>query len=448
MPPLNVNTSIVDLLKSRGQASDFGSRGQLAGQFGIKNYVGSAEQNVSLINYLKNAGQQPTQTTVKTPAPVTPGVVMPGTPSNSGTGTGFLSLPDLNKLLGIGAQPNTAFNPDNPNTPEGQDLAGFQANRQALYNSTNQPIKDIYRGQMEQELGANAKEAADRTKALQTSLALRGILGNSSEAADKLQQHSVDEEKIASAIRDKYTLLSAGLDAQTTQRLVADIDNRRATLVAAKKAELDQYNENRNFALSQLKEFNDTEYKRQQLELDKQKADVDAKYKSGQLTVDQYNAESTRIKAESGALLDKANAAKAYRESEGAAGGYKFSNDDVGKLINSGLSQQDVANIQADLKAHGADEVLKGLPANQQSIVRDVLAGGNQKQFLTKDYIKNLYTDQQLKDEAYKAGFKSGGVFGLGQGADTEAYLNHMNDLIGQYRSAGYTDADILKLMK
>ena len=45
-------TSIVDYLKSVGQASDFTSRTALATQYGIQNYTGTAEQNTQLLNTL------------------------------------------------------------------------------------------------------------------------------------------------------------------------------------------------------------------------------------------------------------------------------------------------------------------------------------------------------------------------------------------------------------
>lgn len=58
-------TSVVDYLKSIGQASDFGARSALASQYGISGYAGTAEQNVQLLNALRG-GVAPT------PAPVTP----------------------------------------------------------------------------------------------------------------------------------------------------------------------------------------------------------------------------------------------------------------------------------------------------------------------------------------------------------------------------------------
>lgn len=46
-------SSIVDYLKSVGQASDYGSRATLATKYGISNYTGTAEQNTQLLNLLR-----------------------------------------------------------------------------------------------------------------------------------------------------------------------------------------------------------------------------------------------------------------------------------------------------------------------------------------------------------------------------------------------------------
>ena len=59
--------SIVDYLKSVGQASDYGSRATLAAQKGIANYTGTAEQNTQLLNMLKGAVVPTTQ-----PSPIIP----------------------------------------------------------------------------------------------------------------------------------------------------------------------------------------------------------------------------------------------------------------------------------------------------------------------------------------------------------------------------------------
>lgn len=52
---LNVNTSIVDNLKSQGKDSSFAARKKLAAASGIKNYKGTAAQNTALLNKQKAA---------------------------------------------------------------------------------------------------------------------------------------------------------------------------------------------------------------------------------------------------------------------------------------------------------------------------------------------------------------------------------------------------------
>lgn len=53
---LNTSTSIVDYLKDKGQGSSYADRKNLAAQYGISNYSGSASQNTQLLNALKNSG--------------------------------------------------------------------------------------------------------------------------------------------------------------------------------------------------------------------------------------------------------------------------------------------------------------------------------------------------------------------------------------------------------
>lgn len=58
-------SSIVDYLKSVGQDSSYSARKQLASQYGITNYSGSASQNTQLLNALRS-GSKPTTTTTST----------------------------------------------------------------------------------------------------------------------------------------------------------------------------------------------------------------------------------------------------------------------------------------------------------------------------------------------------------------------------------------------
>ncbi|MCM3111087.1 DUF3597 family protein [Lederbergia lenta] len=47
--------SVVDYMNSEGMNSSFANRKKLAGQYGIKNYSGTAAQNITLLNKLKNS---------------------------------------------------------------------------------------------------------------------------------------------------------------------------------------------------------------------------------------------------------------------------------------------------------------------------------------------------------------------------------------------------------
>lgn len=60
--------SVVDYLGSKGQASDFGSRTALAGQYGIQNYTGTAAQNTQLLRALQGQttpGYNPSSVNIK-----------------------------------------------------------------------------------------------------------------------------------------------------------------------------------------------------------------------------------------------------------------------------------------------------------------------------------------------------------------------------------------------
>lgn len=77
---LNTKTSVVDLMKSKNMNSSFGSREQLAeSKYGIKNYTGSASQNIALmgkINTPAKPAPNPVVAPKPAPKPVTP-VVAP-----------------------------------------------------------------------------------------------------------------------------------------------------------------------------------------------------------------------------------------------------------------------------------------------------------------------------------------------------------------------------------
>ena len=112
MATLNVQTSIIDYLKSTGQASDFATRKQLAVQQNIKDYTGTAAQNTQLLGILR--GRTPTTSVTPTPTP-TP---LPITPPPTGAGPAGTSLaPSL-----LPKQPTPATLPPAPTAENYQQL--------------------------------------------------------------------------------------------------------------------------------------------------------------------------------------------------------------------------------------------------------------------------------------------------------------------------------------
>ena len=63
---LNTKTSIVDYLKSQGKDSSMSARKEIAKELGIKNYSGTAEQNIQMLNTLKSQSSSASSNGTKT----------------------------------------------------------------------------------------------------------------------------------------------------------------------------------------------------------------------------------------------------------------------------------------------------------------------------------------------------------------------------------------------
>ena len=80
MAKLNVNTSIVDYLKSQGEDSSYSAREEIAKILGISNYKGTAEQNIQMLKALKNgaSAQQSSANTASSDSPANTGTAING----------------------------------------------------------------------------------------------------------------------------------------------------------------------------------------------------------------------------------------------------------------------------------------------------------------------------------------------------------------------------------
>ena len=137
--------------------------------------------------------------------------------------------------------------------------------------------------------------------------------------------------------------------------------------------------------------------------------------------------------------------------------------DDRNRLLAAGLADEDINIIASDIAQFGVDAAIEnfkeqGMTKAQEKAIRNVLSGvtptqeqkqEEDKQFLNVDYFKNLFTKDQLKEEAKKAGFTEGGFLGIGVGQEgIDNYLEYLINSVEQYRQAGYTDKEILKQMQ
>lgn len=105
-----ISNSIVDYLNSAGQDSSYKARKRLAQQQGISNYTGSAKQNTSLLNSLRNAAASSSRSGIS--KNVLAGVG--DTPATALNLTGATQSPTVNAAsssgFGIGDTPATALN--------------------------------------------------------------------------------------------------------------------------------------------------------------------------------------------------------------------------------------------------------------------------------------------------------------------------------------------------
>ena len=102
------------------------------------------------------------------------------------------------------------------------------------------------------------------------------------------------------------------------------------------------------------------------------------------------------------------------------------------QAVNAGYSIGDVQvwlDQKTRLNADSINALIKG--------AKNSLPVDQSKQFLTREFLSTTYGEEALKKAAKEAGYK-----------DSDAYLAYLGTLIEQYRKAGYTDQEILKMMQ
>lgn len=137
-PSLNTGSSIVDYLKSTGQDSGFSTRTNLAKQYGINNYSGTADQNTQLLQALKGGTGSRSLTSTPPVATNTPQVTT--------------STPTVNRDLSENPLQNNSTRIIE-GVPTGQNVQQPMS-REALFNQTIQAMLKAAQGSGNEDLMA------------------------------------------------------------------------------------------------------------------------------------------------------------------------------------------------------------------------------------------------------------------------------------------------------
>lgn len=117
------------------------------------------------------------------------------------------------------------------------------------------------------------------------------------------------------------------------------------------------------------------------------------------------------------------------------------------KLLGAGFNSSEISQIQSDINQVGLEAVLddsdlpedKRLTDSQKKALRDIYNTGESK--LTRENLASLF---DIPDNDEKTGFK--GYFGAGK--TNKEKLDEFVSAVEKYRAVGYSDDEILKLMK
>ncbi len=131
---------------------------------------------------------------------------------------------------------------------------------------------------------------------------------------------------------------------------------------------------------------------------------------------------------------------KLSKDSSTSSTALKFSQEERQRLIGAGFNAADIDGIQRDLNSYGLGSVTEGLDANQKSVLSSIVNGTTAETptKLTRSSISGLYG---IPDDNEKSGF-------LGFGKTNKEKLDELMNTIQRYQGVGYSDVDILKLIK
>lgn len=148
---------------------------------------------------------------------------------------------------------------------------------------------------------------------------------------------------------------------------------------------------------------------------------------------------------------------KTYAPGSGSDSSISLTADDKRTLLGGGWSEGDIATLEAGVRSEGLQSVIaaeKAAGATSAQIKALEKAYGSTSedtnQFLSKDYFRNLFGEDAIRESAKEAGTVSGGddYIPFNEKGDVESFLTGLESKVELYRQAGYTDQEILKMMQ
>lgn len=112
------------------------------------------------------------------------------------------------------------------------------------------------------------------------------------------------------------------------------------------------------------------------------------------------------------------------------------------KLLGAGFNQNDITNIEKDVREHGIDKVLEGISDEKQKKALKEVYGGSTGDNITLDRanIAKLYNiaDDDTQEHSF---------LGIDWGQTGKEKLDNIMNVIERYRAVGYSDKEILKII-
>ena len=392
-------TSIVDYLKSVGQASDYNSRAALAQQKGISNYAGTAEQNTQLLNLLRTVPAPTTPTT--TPIPTTTPTPAPTTTSNP-----TASIPGLTPYLQnqlknlIPTQP--VQQPPQPQQPVQQSVQQPQVNQEDIIKQINEAKAKVADLQAQDEALKKygvadteqlSKDESGSYTPTKESSTIQGLIDSISDltatGATKSLSDIVSEISTAMGLTDVSKQIS-DLDTQYADDVMEVNDNPWISEgLRSKKISLlqDKYDTKKNALIQQLSSQNETigkaidyYYKEQDYKKDLLSLQLDAKlkmmdqeielYKAGQSDLDtsitEVNGRKILINNQTGEIIKDLGAA-----TSGTTGGLTQAqiNQTVNSIAGAFDNETIVKNYNTAMEGY---QTLKSIGVNTKSPADDI----------------------------------------------------------------------------